>query len=170
MLPKVEEGTSDPSLQERFKQKVGSIVLSADSFITVLQYAMEIVETTQLRGSQKKAAVVGRVRRMVIDSAPFTSETTRVFLLSVIHDGLLGHMIDVLVSATRGRLNVNATGHATGILCKNAFPMISGSIQKCISGRGGGGGGGGGGEGGGGGSGGGGGEGGGARREPARAA
>ena len=91
---------------ERLKERVGEIEVNADTIITVLRFAMEVVETTQLKGTAQKRLATRLVRQVVVD-API-SDSKEKLLLDMIDAGVLGNTIELVVDATRGELDINA--------------------------------------------------------------
>ena len=82
------------------------IVITSKTITTVIQISMEIVEATSLKGEEQKKLVEKLVTKSVKD-APITEEK-RKLLLSMIDEGIVGNVIDLVVSATKGELDVNA--------------------------------------------------------------
>jgi len=82
------------------------IVITSKTITTVIQISMEIVEATALKGKEQKKLVEKLVTKSVKD-APITEEK-RKLLLSMIDEGIVGDVIDLVVSATKGELDVNA--------------------------------------------------------------
>ena len=83
-----------------------NIVITSKTITTVIQISMEIVEATALKGEEQKKLVEKLVTKSVKD-APITEEK-RKLLLSMIEEGIVGDVIDLVVSATKGELDVNA--------------------------------------------------------------
>ena len=82
------------------------IVITSKTITTVIQISMEIVEATALKGEEQKKLVEKLVTKSVKD-APITEEK-RKLLLSMIDEGIVGDVIDLVVSATKGELDINA--------------------------------------------------------------
>jgi hypothetical protein len=100
------------------KEKIGDMEINADTIIQILRFAMEVVETTQVKGAEQKELVIKLVRQVVVE-APITDEKERL-LLDMIDHGVLGNTVDLVVMASKGELDVNAiVAVATG--CCAAF-------------------------------------------------
>lgn len=110
--------------------KLGDMSITPDSIILVLQYTMEIVELTTLTGPEKKTAVMELVRSAVID-APMDAHIEKI-LLEMIDDGILSHTIDIIVSAARGELHLNAVMSASTIACSSIAPHTASVLAKCF--------------------------------------
>ena len=91
------------------------IVITSKTITTVIQISMEIVEATALKGEEQKKLVEKLVTKCVKD-APITEEK-RKLLLSMIDEGIVGDVIDLVVSATKGELDVNALEKAAVGCC-----------------------------------------------------
>ena len=91
---------------QRLKERIGEIEINADTIITILRFAMEVVETTQLKGAAQKTLATRLVRQVVVD-APITDSKEKL-LLDMIDAGVLGNTIELVVDATRGELDSNA--------------------------------------------------------------
>ena len=110
--------------------KLGDMSITPDSIILVLQYAMEIVELTTLTGPEKKAAVIELVRSAVVDT-PMDDHIESI-LLEMIDDGIISHTIDIIVSAARGQLHLNAVMSASTIACSSISPHTASVLAKCF--------------------------------------
>jgi activator of HSP90 ATPase len=116
--------------QDDFAFKVAGMAIAPDSIILVLQYAMEVVDLTTLTGAEKKEAVMLLVRKAVVD-APMEPQIESI-LLEMIDDGILSHTIDVIVSASRGKLHINGAISASRIACESLAPHAASCIARCI--------------------------------------
>ena len=65
---------------------------------------MEIVEASALKGDDQK--LVEKIVRKIAVDAPITDEK-EFLLLNMIDEGIVGDVIDLVVSASKGELNVN---------------------------------------------------------------
>ena len=91
------------------------IVITSKTITTVIQISMEIVEATALKGEEQKKLVEKLVTKSVKD-APITDEK-RKLLLDMIDEGIVGDVIDLVVSATKGELDINAAEKAAVSCC-----------------------------------------------------
>ena len=104
---------------EELKKKVGKLEITPQTIIKVLKYAMEIVELSEAKGDEQKKLVEKLVKQVVID-API-SDSKEKLLLDMIEEGILGDMASLVVSATKGELNINAMAEVAGVCCKSCF-------------------------------------------------
>ena len=103
-------------LQSTLKEK--NIEVSSKTITQIVKIAMEIVEATKLKGKEQKALVERIVRKIVTD-APL-DESKKSIVISMLEEGIVGDVIDLVISATKGELNINTVEKvATG--CCLAF-------------------------------------------------
>ena len=88
------------------KEKIGHTEINAQTVITILRFAMEVVETTQLKGEAQKELAIKLVRQVVVE-APISDEKEQL-LLNMIDAGILADTVELVVDATKGDLDVNA--------------------------------------------------------------
>lgn len=88
------------------KNKIGNMEINAQTIITVLRFAMEVVELTQVKGSAQRELAIKLVRHIVVD-APISDDKEKL-LLEMIDQGILANTIELIVDATKGELDINA--------------------------------------------------------------
>jgi hypothetical protein len=98
--------------------KIGNMEINADNIITVLQFAMECVEVTELKGKAKKDLAIKLVRQ-VVEEAPISDEKEKL-LLDMIDQKILHGMVDLVVEAKDGKIDIN-TIHQVGSGCCAVF-------------------------------------------------
>lgn len=106
------------------------IVITSKTITTVIQISMEIVEATELKGEEQKKLVEKLVTKSVKD-APITEEK-RKLLLSMIDEGIIGNVIDLVVSATKGELDVNAIEQVAVGCCLSVLKSRKGKTNNKI--------------------------------------
>jgi hypothetical protein len=92
---------------------------------------MEAVEVTTLKGDEKKKAAMDIVRKAVVD-APMEDHIENI-LLEMIDDGIVSHTIDIIVSASRGNVNLNGMANASQVVCKKLVPHLGTCLTWCFS-------------------------------------
>ena len=103
-------------LQTTLKER--NIEVSSKTITQIVKIAMEIVEATKLKGKEQKALVERIVRKIVTDSP--LDESKKSIVISMLDEGIVGDVIDLVVSATKGELDINSVEKvATG--CCLAF-------------------------------------------------
>lgn len=102
------------SLRE-LRNRTNDIDINAKTIISVVRFAMEIVEATTLKGEEQRVLVEKLVRQVIVD-APINDSKEQI-LLYMIDQGIVGDIIDLVVSATKGELNVNAAIEISKVCC-----------------------------------------------------
>ena len=104
----------DSSLKE-LKLKTQNIEINAKTIIQVVRFAMEIVEATTLKGKEQKELVEKLVKQIIKD-API-SDSKEASLLYMVDEGIIGDITELVVSASKGELNINAVIEVSKICC-----------------------------------------------------
>ena len=103
-------------LQSTLKER--NIEVSSKTITQIVKIAMEIVEATKLKGKEQKVLVERIVRKIVNDSP--LEESKKSIVISMLDEGIVVDVIDLVVSATKGELDINTVEEvATG--CCLAF-------------------------------------------------
>ena len=103
-------------LQSTLKER--NIDVSSKTITQIVKIAMEIVEATKLKGKEQKVLVERIVRKIVNDSP--LEESKKSIVISMLDEGIVGDVIDLVISATKGELDINTVEEvATG--CCLAF-------------------------------------------------
>ena len=103
-------------LQSTLKER--NIEVSSKTITQIVKIAMEIVEATKLKGKEQKVLVERIVRKIVNDSP--LEESKKSIVISMLDEGIVGDVIDLVISATKGELDINTVEEvATG--CCLAF-------------------------------------------------
>lgn len=97
------------------KERIGSMEINANTIVTVLRFAMEVVESTQLKGEAQKTLVIKLVKQVVVD-APISDDKEK-FLLDLVDNGIIGDMTELVVSATNGEVDVNSAVKVASTCC-----------------------------------------------------
>ena len=98
--------------------KERNIDVSSKTITQIIKIAMEIVEATKLKGKDQKALVEKIVKKIVKESP--LEESKKSIVISMLDEGIVGDVIDLVVSASRGELDINTVEKvATG--CCLAF-------------------------------------------------
>lgn len=100
------------------KVKISAISIRSSTLHLIIKYVMELVEKTPLKGSEQKEMALKLIRAVIIDLT--NGEDERV-LIQLLDDGTIGNMIDLIVDATKGHLDVNT-----------AVQVTTGCLNRCI--------------------------------------
>tara|TARA_B100000131_G_C18038149_1_gene581293 strand:+ start:346 stop:759 length:414 start_codon:yes stop_codon:yes gene_type:complete len=104
------------------------IEINSKTITTVIKISMEIVEATNLKGEEQKKLVEKLVRKVVKD-APIADEKEKL-LLDMIDEGVVGDVVDLVVAATRGEIDVNAAEKAAVGCCLSILKSRQKSNNK----------------------------------------
>ncbi len=94
------------SSMKLLKEKLVDVVINNETIMTVLRYAMEIVELTELKGKDQKDFAIRLVRQVVVD-APISDDREKL-LLDIIDSNIIGNTVDLVVDATQGKIDINS--------------------------------------------------------------
>ena len=105
----VEEGpvVATENLWNQFRQKIEGIEISAETIMTLLRYAMEVVELSEIKGTQQKEMALKLLTLAIEDSCLDASHKET--YLNMVKNGVVGTAVDLIVDATKGKLAVNKT-------------------------------------------------------------
>lgn len=110
---------SDPvyeSSLSKLKEKIGDLVINAETIVQVLKFAMEVVEVTELKGSAQKELAIKLVRVVVVE-APISDEKEKL-LLDMIDNNILSNTVDLVIAATQGKLDINTVVEVGQACCQ----------------------------------------------------
>ena len=102
----------------KLKEKIGDMEINADNITKVLKFSMECVEVTELKGEAKKDLAIKLVRQ-VVEEEPISDEKEKL-LLDMIDQKVLHGMVDLVVEAKEGKIDINALKQV-GTGCCNIF-------------------------------------------------
>ena len=105
----------------KLKVKVSAISIRSSTLHLIIKYVMELVEQTPLKGSEQKEMALKLIRALIID---FTNGEDERVLIQLLDDGTIGNMIDLIVDATRGRLDINTAVQATTGCLNRCLPYL----------------------------------------------
>jgi hypothetical protein len=91
-------------LKDIVSNKIKDIGISKHTLHTFLQIIIETVEGADVKGELKKELAV-LIMTELVESMSQSSE--KEFVLELIHNGTVSNMIDLVVMASRGEININ---------------------------------------------------------------
>jgi hypothetical protein len=107
---------------EQLTGKIGDMEITPQTIITILRFTMEIVELSDTKGEEQKELVEKLVKHVVVD-API-SDFKEKLMLDMIDEGILGDMTSLIVSASKGELDINAIAATAGVCCKSCIGTV----------------------------------------------
>jgi hypothetical protein len=114
----------------KLKEKVSIIDIRPSTIALVIKYVMEIVEETPLKGVEQKELSIKLFREIIKDLTDGDDEKV---LLKLLEDGTISNMIDLIVDATKGKLNINSIDDVTLVASgciNNCLPYFKGTFKK----------------------------------------
>ena len=106
----------------QLKEKIGDMEITPQTIIKVLRFSIEVVEASSVKGKAQKELVEKLVKQVVKDAT--ISDFKEKLMLDMIDEGILGDMTSLIVSASKGELNINAVAATAGICCKSCFGNV----------------------------------------------
>jgi hypothetical protein len=82
---------------------------------------METVEKTSIKGTEQKDLALRLIRALIVD---LTDKEDEKILLKLLDDGTISNMIDLIVDATRGKLNINKVVTVSSKLISSCVPFL----------------------------------------------
>jgi hypothetical protein len=102
------------------KSKEFGLKLEPNTIMIYVKLCMEIVEKSEVKGTEQKELVIKLLTKLVTD-APVSDEQEKL-CLDVLSSGIIGDTIDLIILASRGQLDLNAVTQTA-----------KGWIPKCIA-------------------------------------
>ena len=97
---------------DKLKTRIGELEITPQSVISVMKYAMEIIEQSELKGGDQKDMAIRLVKAVVTESS--VDEGRKKVCLDIIESGALAQTIDLVIDATKGRVNINQIVQVAG--------------------------------------------------------
>lgn len=111
----VKETSIFVNITEILKKKLANVSIKPNTIHLVIKYVMELVEETPIKGVEQKEFALKVMRELFKD---LTEGEDELVLLKLLDDGSISNIIDLVVDATNGKLNVN-TVIETSVGCIN---------------------------------------------------
>tara|TARA_B100000941_G_C28054321_1_gene326007 strand:+ start:54 stop:425 length:372 start_codon:yes stop_codon:yes gene_type:complete len=92
------------NLNTMFKTEIRDIELKPSNIANVLSRAMKVVEISELKGEQQKFVAKALVRKAVVTMEDGDRKT---LLLNMLENDVLEDMVETIILATRGELQIN---------------------------------------------------------------
>ena len=112
---------------EELAKKVSMIDIKTTTLPEIIKEAMQIVEKTTIKGTKQREFVI-KVLRKLFES--LTDNEEEKLLLQLIDNGTVSNMIDLIVDATKGKLDINVAVKTTSNLLLLCIPYITKRCNK----------------------------------------
>ena len=114
---------------EELTKKVSMINIRTTTLPEIIKEAMQIVEKTTIKGTKQREFVI-KVLRKLFESLTDDNEDNKL-LLQLIDNGTVSNMIDLIVDATKGKIDINNTVRTTSNLILLCVPYLDKKCKKC---------------------------------------
>mgnify|MGYP001175935577 CR=1 FL=1 len=91
------------------------VEVTVSTIIYIVKLTIEVLEESKVKGSDKKNIATKVVRKLIVD-APISDEKEKL-CLDMVDQGIVSNVIDLVVSASKGELNINAIGGTASACC-----------------------------------------------------
>lgn len=111
-------------LYKEFQSFVGTgFKLAKGNVIDLVKFAMEFVELTDLKGTDKKDLAVRLIKMLVERYEPEEDyeEDVQAFVLELIRQGVVENLIELVIQSIDGNVNVNTVQNVTVSCFKSCF-------------------------------------------------
>lgn len=123
----VKETSIFVNITEILKKKLANVSIKPNTIHLVIKYVMELVEETPIKGVEQKEFALKVMRELFKD---LTEGEDELVLLKLLDDGSISNIIDLVVDATNGKLNIN-TVIETSVGCINTcLPYLTRNRKK----------------------------------------
>ena len=127
VIKKENEITNETSLfknvTEILKQRLRDVSIKPNTLHLIIKYIMELIEETPIKGIEQKEFSLKVMRELFRD---LTEGEDELVLLKLLDDGSISNIIDLVVDATNGKLNINAVIKTTSSCMSICIPYLSG--------------------------------------------
>jgi hypothetical protein len=114
------------SALEKLKLKVVDVAIHSSSMPLIIKYAMEVVEATPIKGAEQKEMALKLTRAVIVDITDGEDETV---LTKLFDDGTISNIIELVVDATKGKLDVNAAVEIASGCLTSFIPYVLRKIK-----------------------------------------
>lgn len=92
-----------------------NIEVTPKNITSIIKLGMEIAEASELKG-RSQTTLVTKIVRKVINDAPISADQQQ-SLLAMIDNGIVADVITLVVSASKGELNINVAKEVAANCC-----------------------------------------------------
>ena len=105
----------------KVKEKMSVMKLRSSTLHLIIKYVMEEIEESPVKGTEQKEMALKILRELVVD---LTENEDEKVLTQLLDDGTISNMIDLIVDATKGKLNINKLGKVGYGCFKSCLPYL----------------------------------------------
>ena len=111
------------NVTEILKSRLRDVSIKPNTLHLIIKYIMELIEETPIKGIAQKEFALKVMRELFQD---LTEGEDELVLLKLLDDGSISNIIDLVVDATNGKLNINAVIKTTSSCMSICIPYLSG--------------------------------------------
>ena len=133
MTTTIEIITPSPNLQlveqclPIVKNLLDGTPLNLTNIHLIIKTVMEVIEDTPVKGSYQKDLALKIIKALALE---LTVDDNSIVLINLIDSGSIGNIIDLVVDASKGKLNINLVIDTTVTCFKIWIPRISKAFRK----------------------------------------
>ena len=117
--------------KNQLKELIKDLNINTTTLHLIIKYTMELVEKTPLKGPEQKDFACRLLREIFQETTDGDEEKT---LLLLVDNGSIGNMIDLIIDATQGKLDINTITQVSqgciGACLPYLFKIISETLKK----------------------------------------
>jgi hypothetical protein len=106
-------------LFEKLEKRISPLKLSPATLVSIIQSCIELVELSNKKGPEKKVLVIVMVETL-IDDSDLPNEDYN-FMKELVKNGTLSDTIDLVISASRGKLGLNDIDEVVETACSCCY-------------------------------------------------
>ena len=95
--------------------------INVQSIHLIIKTVIEVIEGSPIKGSEQKTLALKILRQLFID---FTDDDIESTLINLLDSGAIGNIIDLVIDASKGKINVNKIIDTTATCCKFWIPRF----------------------------------------------
>lgn len=110
------------------KERLGDINVGSSTLLTILRVVMEVVEGSEITGSERKQLAITLIKKLV-EAAGLGAEELAL-CTSMIDGGIIANTIDLIIDASRGRLEINTAVRTATSCCLSFITYLRTKYNK----------------------------------------
>lgn len=112
---------------EELQKKVSMIDITTTTLPEIIKEGMQIVEKTTIKGTKQREFVI-KILRKLFDNLQNNDE--KQILFKLLDNGTISNMIDLVVDATNGKLDINNIVKTTSNILLICLPYLKNKCKK----------------------------------------
>tara|TARA_B100001758_G_C17981165_1_gene388201 strand:- start:138 stop:554 length:417 start_codon:yes stop_codon:yes gene_type:complete len=109
------------------KEKISVVDIRASTIHLIIKYVIEELDNSELKGTEKKEMALKLIKEIIKDLTEGEDEKK---LLSMLEDGTVSNLIDLIIDATKGKINVNVIAETSISCIAKCLPICFPSLKK----------------------------------------